>query len=111
MEPEIERELIEKIKELYGKMSLKQIQEKLSIPRHVLMYLIGKAGLPLRQERVQSITVVRWRPTREGGSAPVLRVSRRIVRKLGLRDGDKVMWTIKDGKIIGIPLTRREKES
>jgi len=108
MEPKVEEELIKRLKELYGKMPLKQIQSKLGVSRSVLLYLLGKAGLPMEQGRIQAITVVRWIPTREGGSAPLLRVSRRVVRVLGLKEGDKVLWSIEKGKIVGIPLCREE---
>jgi hypothetical protein len=105
MDARIEEELITRLKEHYGKMPLSQLQSKLRVSKSVFYYLLGKAGLPLEQRRVQTITVVHWRPTREGGNAPVLRVSRYIVRKMGLKDGDKVQWIIEKGRIVGIPLT------
>jgi len=110
MDPTVELELISRLKKLYGRMSLDQIRKRLGVSKPVFLYLLGKSGLPLKQSRVQTITVVHWEPTKEGGSAPVLKVSRAIVRKLGLRDGTKVQWTVEKGKIVGIPLTRKESD-
>jgi hypothetical protein len=107
MEPKIEEELIGRLKEHYGKLPLKQIQSKLGVPKSIFLYLLGKAGLPLEQSRVQTITIVHWKPTKEGGSAPTLRVSRHIVRQMGLKEGDKVQWIIEKGRIIGMPLTTK----
>ncbi len=104
MEPEIEEELLKRLKAHYGKEPLEQIRKKLGVSKPVFTYLLGKAGLPLVQSKVQNITVVRWKPTPEGGSAPLLKVSRAVVRKLGLKDGDKVRWLIEKGRIVGIPL-------
>jgi len=100
----VEEELIKRLKEYYGKMPLDQIRSKLGVPKNVFLYLLGKAGLPLDQKRVQTITVVHWRSTKEGGSAPVLRVSRHIVRRLGLKDGDRVQWLIEKDRLVGVPL-------
>jgi len=105
---EIEGELISRLRELHGKMPLEVIRKKLGVSKPLLLYLLGKAGLPLKRTRIQTITVVRWKPTKEGGSAPTLRVSRHIVRKLGLKDGDKVQWVIEKGRIVGLPLTLRK---
>jgi hypothetical protein len=104
MHPKVEEELIKRLKENYGKMSMEELQTKLGVSKSVFLYLLGKAGLPLRQRRIQTITVVHWRPAGAGRNAPMLRVSRHVVRKLGLKDGDKVQWMIEKGRIVGVPL-------
>jgi len=107
MKKEVEEALIKKVKELHGKKPLTEIQRELQITRSMLYYLLGKCGLNIDQERLQYITKVRWTRQREKGKdyyVPQLRVSRRIVRELDLRDGDAVLWSIVNGKIVGTPV-------
>jgi len=98
MQKETESQLITQVKELYPRFSLNEIQEKLGVSRQILFYIIGKAGLEIKHNRIQTITKVFWR-----NNAPNLRVSRFVVRKMALNDGDEIQWIIDAGKIIGIP--------
>ncbi|MBW2675418.1 MAG: hypothetical protein JRD89_18750 [Deltaproteobacteria bacterium] len=111
MDAKVERELLRKLKKFHGKVPVSQLPSKIGVPKSVLIYLMGKADIPLGRERIQYITKVRWLRTKEGGSAPQLRVSRIIVRQMGLKEGSKVQWFLEKGKIVGIPLPTEESLS
>jgi len=106
MDPILEEKLTQKLRSLYGKKSLEAIREELRLSKPLFFYLMGKASLPVKQRRIQYVTKVFWRGTREGGSAPILRVSRAIIRQLDLREGDQVQWSVENGKIVGTPLKK-----
>lgn len=104
MKPEVKNTLKEKIEDEWGKVSPEKIREEMGISKSIFYQLVGELGLSQKKNRIQGVTTVRWEKTQEGGSAPILRVSRRILRKLDLRDGKQVYWSIEDGKIIGTPI-------
>jgi len=98
-----EEELIKKLRALYaGEENLLEICRALGVSMYRLYYLLGKANLPLRVKRgPTSRGVTRVYKTNKGYL--LLPCSSLVIRKLGLKPGNRVRWEVRQGKIIGTP--------
>lgn len=98
-----EEELLEKFKKLLDEgYEKKKIIQKLGLSHRKYYWMLGRLGIPIRKRPPRLVDVCtvhivrRGKPTEFRCIVPIT-----ILRKAGLRAGDRVKWEFKDGLLIG----------
>jgi len=97
----VQPETCKKIAELRRKgVPDRKIRKELGLPLVRFYYTLAKCGLPMRSDKTAELPYITL-VTAPKRIRPVLMVSTRFLKKIGIKPGQKVSWKYEDGFIVG----------